>query len=86
MKIQLIEFAHTVYVWYEQTAKADSKATSTERRTAKWTEFIEEGLDVQSLGCLLYIPVEILSRQKDCKCGVQCGVEARGINLEVSDM
>lgn len=37
-------------------------------------------------GCLLDIPVEILSRQKDCKCGVQCGTETRGINLRVSDI
>ena len=51
----------------EQTAKADSKATSTEKRAAEWTGFAEEGLDVLSLECLLDIPVEILSRQKDKK-------------------
>lgn len=81
-----MESAHTLKMRYERTAKADSKAISTERRTAEWTGFIEKGLDVLSLGCLLDIPVEILSRQKDCKCGVQCGAETRGINLRVSDI
>lgn len=86
MKIQPIGFAHTLDGKSEWKAKADSKATGTEMRTVEQTGFIAEGLDVLSLGCLLGSPVETLSRQKDCKCGVQCEAETRGITLGVSDI
>lgn len=86
MKIQPIGFARTLDGKYDLKAKADSKATSTEMRTVQLAGFIVEGLDVLSLGCLLDIPVEILSRKNDCEDGVQSEAETRGINLGLSDI